>query len=471
MPKTSSALLSIILALFLPRTVLSEKPPNDETFGPDGPRITQDQIVSGNLSLNQLRRAGLAIFATPFNHAHGYGDGPQNPAGATTPGGRPTLQGNGTFLRVNGLDAQTCVECHNLVSTDTVPTIFGIGGAGGMSASVMFMPRVIDVADDLLRGEASFDGRLINSNSLFGSGGVQAIGQEMTADLQALKSTVLENPGQTIRLSSKGVYFGEISADNHDQLDTSGVQGIDADLVVRPFGRKGQFATLRQFSQGAMMFHMGMQPVEIFGPGIDDDGDGVTDEVLVGEMSTLEIFVATQDTPVQLRARRAARKGIASFHAAGCSDCHRPMMTTEKPWLEFSFPVVDDAPSANVYYQVDLRRGPMGFKPSSGGVEVPMFSDLKRHDMGPDLAEDFSAASDQQNREYITAKLWGVADTAPYMHDGRALTLEEAIASHGGDAEWARDRFLSMDESGREELIAFLKTLRNPSRPNADIVH
>lgn len=471
MPKTSSALLSIILALFLPRTVLSEKPPDDETFGPDGPRITQDQIVSRNLSLNQLRKAGLAIFATPFNHAHGFGDGPQNLADATTPGGRPTLQGNGTFLRVNGLDAQTCVECHNLVSVDTVPTTFGIGGAGSMSASVMFMPRVIDVADDLLRGEASFDGRLINSNSLFGSGGVQAIGREMTADLQALKSTALNNPGQTIRLSSKGVYFGEISADNHGQLDTSGVQGIDADLVVRPFGRKGQFATLRQFSQRAMMFHMGMQPVEIFGPGIDDDGDGVTDEVLIGEMSALEIFVATQDTPVRLRARRAARKGIANFHAAGCSDCHRPMMTTEKPWLDFSFPVVDDAPSANVYYRVDLRRGPMGFKSSSGGVEVPMFSDFKRHDMGPDLAEDFSAASDQQNREYITAKLWGVADTAPYMHDGRALTLEEAIASHGGDAEWARDRFLSMDERWQGELIAFLKTLRNPSRPNADIVH
>ena len=203
----------------------------------------------------------------------------------------------------------------------------------------------------------------------------------------------------------------------------------------------------------------------------DTDGDGVNDEVLIGEMSALEIFVATQDTPVRLRARRAARKGIANFHAAGCSDCHRPMMTTENPWLDFSFPVVDDDPSANVYYRVDLRRGSMGFKPSSGGVEVSMFSDLKRHNMGPDLAEDFSAASDQQNREYITAKLWGVADTAPYMHDGRALTLEEAIASHGGDAEWARDRFLSMDERRQEELIAFLKTLRNPLRPNADIVH
>ncbi|MCZ6912403.1 MAG: hypothetical protein O7F72_06315 [Proteobacteria bacterium] len=471
MPKKSSALLSIILILVLPRTVLSEKPPGEATFSPDGPRITQDQIVSGHLTLNQLRKAGLVIFATPFNHSHGYGDGPQNPADATTPGGRPTLQGNGTFLRVNGLDAQSCVECHSQLNMDTVPPILGIGGAGGISTSAMFMPRIIDVSDQLQMGEASFNGRLINPPALFGAGGAQAIGREMTSDLQTLKSKALNNPGLAVQLLSKGVDFGVITADSHGRLDATGIEGIDADLVVRPFGRKGEFATLRQFDQGAMMFHFGMQPVEIFGPGTDDDGDGVTDEVLIGEMSALEIFIATQDRPVRLPARGAARKGFARFNAAGCSDCHRPMLTTTKPWLDFSFRIVDTVPSANVYYRIDLRQRPMGFKPSAGGVEVPMFSDLKRHDMGDGLAENFVAASGQKNREYITAKLWGVADTAPYLHDGRALTLEEAIALHGGEAVSARDQFLGLSVGQQAELIAFLKTLRNPSRPNADIVH
>ena len=471
MQKRYSALLSIILALVLPRAALSEKPFDDAAFSPDGPRITQDHIVSGHMTLKQLRKAGLAIFATPFNHSHGYGDGPQNPADSTTPGGRPTLQGNGTFLRVNGLDSQTCVECHSIVSMDTVPPTLGIGGAGSISTSAMFMPRNIDVSDQLLRGEASLDGRLINPISLFGGGGAQAVGREMTADLQALKTNALNNPGQMIRLLAKGVDFGVITADSNGRLDTTGVEGIDADLVVRPFGRKGEFATLRQFDQGAMMFHLGMQPVEIFGPGTDDDGDGVTDEVLIGEMSALEIFVATQDGPVQLPMRREAIKGLNRFQDAGCNDCHRPMMTTNSPWLEFSFPIVDTDPSANVYYRVDLRRGPMGFKSANGGVEVPMFSDLKRHDLGAGLAEDFSAASEKQNREYITAKLWGVADTAPFLHDGRALTLVEAIISHGGEAASSRDRFLAMKESAQAQLIAFLKTLRNPARPNADVVH
>ena len=52
-------------------------------------------------------------------------------------------------------------------------------------------------------------------------------------------------------------------------FDTSGVKGIDADLVVRPFGRKGEFATTRAFDRAALQFHMGMQPVEVVGADTD----------------------------------------------------------------------------------------------------------------------------------------------------------------------------------------------------------
>ena len=72
----------------------------------------------------------MRIFTTPFNHLDGYGDGPIDPANTTQPGGRPTLQGNGMFLRINGLDAQACFECHTLVSNATIPATLGLGGAG-----------------------------------------------------------------------------------------------------------------------------------------------------------------------------------------------------------------------------------------------------------------------------------------------------------------------------------------------------
>ena len=80
-------------------------------------------------------------------------------------------------------------------------------------------------------------------------------------------------------------------------------------------------------------------------------------------------------------------------------------------------------------------------------MSVPLFADLKRHKMGPRLAETFEAAT-VANDEFTTARLWGVADTAPYLHDGRATTLSAAIELHGGEAQSARDAFMALSDSG-----------------------
>ena len=95
-------------------------------------------------------------------------------------------------------------------------------------------------------------------------------------------ATRTKRPGPTSRTVSRS--FGSITWDPlAAAFDLSAIRGIDADLVVRPFGRKGQFSTVRQFDLGALQFHFGMQPVEVVGEGLDPDGDGVNDEVLVGE--------------------------------------------------------------------------------------------------------------------------------------------------------------------------------------------
>jgi CxxC motif-containing protein (DUF1111 family) len=65
-------------------------------------------------------------------------------------------------------------------------------------------------------------------------------------------------------------------------------------------------------------------------------------------------------------------------------------------------------------------------------------------------------------RWFITTKLWGVADTAPYLHDGRAKTLEEAIVAHGGEAESSRQAFQAMSTNDQAHLVQFLKSLRAP---------
>ena len=278
------------------------------------------------------------------------------------------------------------------------------------------------------------------------------------------------------QLDTKGVNFGSIVFDSGlGDFDVSNVEGIEHDLVVRPFGRKGEFATVRGFDVGAMMFHFGMQPVEdpTVGPGFDADGDGVVDEILIGEMSALHIFNTNLEPPEIRKDNPNFLPGSRHFDRLGCSDCHKPFLDTDSPFLTYSFPEVEEDPSANVFMMVDMRTAPTSFAtaPTSLGVRVPLFSDLKRHNMGPGLAETFQGAPNQQfNEEFITPRLWGIADTAPYLHDGRALTLTEAITAHGGEAQQARDDFVNSSDQVKIELLDFLRTLRTPKNPGADLL-
>ncbi len=294
----------------------------------------------------------------------------------------------------------------------------------------------------------------------------------MTADLQRLKAIATSSPaGSQIDLVSKGVDFGYLISNGSGGVDTSHVQGVDDDLIVRPFGRKGEFSSVRSFDLEATQFHMGMQPVEVVGEYIDADRDGVMNELLPGEISALEIFLSTMDRPQKDKADKVALQGFEYFHEIGCVQCHRPKMQTESRYLGFSYPEISSDPQKNVFYRVDLSRAPPRFgQNESNGIVVELFSDLKRHNMGPDLAESFHRADDKRNAEFITAKLWGVADTAPYLHDGRALTLLEAIRVHGGEAQSARDQFLALPADNQSAVIDFLKTLRNPRLPNRDVI-
>jgi CxxC motif-containing protein (DUF1111 family) len=56
-----------------------------------------------------------------------------------------------------------------------------------------------------------------------------------------------------------------------------------------------------------------------------------------------------------------------------------------------------------------------------------------------------------------------VADSAPYLHDGRAETLEEAIEHHGGEAVDVAARFRALPPDQRAAIVTFLRTLRAPS--------
>jgi len=348
----------------------------------------------------------------------------------------------------------------------TIPATLGIGGIAGGAGHPIFKPSFINVADGSGvqvpgTNPGDMNGRFINPPFLFGSGGIELVGKEMTVRLQQLKNEAIAHPDTVITLEALGVNFGTIVYSG-GTLDTSKVEGVDADLVVRPFGRKGEFSTIRLFDLGATRFHFGMQPVEVVGENEDADQDGVVNELLVGEISSLHIFLTTRPKPVIDKPNPEIVQGFKIFTQIGCTDCHIPFFTTKSKKLTYSFPDVETDPTANVFYKVNLTKS-ANFMPSDhGGMIVPSLSDLKRHDMGPDLAESFDLVSERRNREFITARLWGLRDTAPYLHDGRATTVTDAILKLGGEAQAARDKFNALNQNKKDKVIAFLYSLRTP---------
>jgi CxxC motif-containing protein (DUF1111 family) len=69
--------------------------------------------------------------------------------------------------------------------------------------------------------------------------------------------------------------------------------------------------------------------------------------------------------------------------------------------------------------------------------------------------------------EWRTPPLWGIRDSAPYLHDGRAATLEQAIALHGGEGSDAAIRYFMLPNNKLQRMIGFLKTLRAPEQHTA----
>lgn len=389
--------------------------------------------------------------------------------------------------RTTGPNAEACTDCHNEPFED---------GAGGAGLNVIRDPSHSG-------NPALFIQR--NTPHLFGAGALQRLAEEMTA---AIREAVDAARSESCRLGApvplalepKGVDYGTVVIRCSGGDDLSGLEGIDDDLVVKPFQWKGNTATVRQFNREASHRELGMQPVELIGYDYDGDGDDVTNEMSVGDMTAMAVYVAAQPRPtsklelarlglLDLTREETARirRGADVFRDTGCADCHRPQLVLQDPqftepsrtpeFMEFVFPSghapaaesVDPADPVQFNLARDLpdnvievRGREVHFgsfeRTRSGGARVRLYGDLKRHDMGSRLAESTDETGVGAS-VWITKELWGVGSTAPYLHDGRATTLTEAILFHGGDAMSSRDAFVGLDERDAAAMIAFLDNL------------
>jgi hypothetical protein len=403
------------------------------------------------------------------------------------------------FNRISGPDANSCAGCHNRPRA---------GGAGDRVANVFVLGQRFDFATfeggDMqeTRGARDERGQRVsledianerNTVGMFGSGYVEMLARQMTERLRVLRDGV--RPGGSVRLRVKGVDFGTLRRRQGGAWDTSGVEGLPASslrssgpgdpppLTLRPFHQAGAVVSLREFSNNAFNHHHGMQTVERFGGG-DPDGDGHVRELTRADVTAVAFFQATLGVPGRVIPRdpeieAAVLLGERVFEDIGCADCHRPTMTLNRRAWFFSEPNPynpagnlrpGDAPELSFNLNSD-RFDPPRLRVRGERVEVPLYSDLRLHDItrGPDDpncepldmhhppgSEGFFAG----NCRFLSSRLWDVGSSAPYFHHGKFTTLREAIKAHHGDARESRARWRELGDRRKNALIEFLKTLQ-----------
>jgi hypothetical protein len=470
---------------------------------------------TGNLRLATAFDCGDALFSAVFNELDGIGARVgQGRRFTRTP--RADLRGAGEWFnhtpaRITGPNAQSCSDCH-------LPLANGQGdGAGGIDTHAVRDPNRSGLVSQFIERQTPH---------LFGMDGLQRIAEEMTSDLQAQLNAARSRltpgtPSVTQAFTSKGIQFGTgtVSA-----TTVTGLSTVDPDLVVKPFQWKGNVAFVRDFVRGAAHNELGMQAVEMAGENIDGDGDGVANELTVGDMSAFAAYMATQARPVTtielsqlglipaLSATQIAaiNNGATVFNNVGCNGCHTPVFQidnavhTEPSQSAFhrdgaTFPEgtlnpvsagVDptDPISANTLTDIVDNRIPFttgiravapadllgGFdhvrNTTTGAVTAPNaalvrpFTDLRRHFMGANLAEQVDDGVPAA--VWMSRSLWGIGMTSPYMHDGRSVTLMSAILEHdvvsdtpASEARAVIQQVRALSLAQQNQLVAFLQSL------------
>lgn len=155
------------------------------------------------------------------------------------------------------------------------------------SVSAVFSPAHFQ--DPVLRSMTPQFSAERNTPGIFGAGAMQMLGEEMSLELQNQVPTL---PDGWHTLTTKGVDF-EAEIIGGDVINAIGVATT---LDVDVFGATGGVLRIRNFSKSAFLNHHDMEPEESIdlepGIGPDFDGDGVTRELTIGDITAISIFQA-----------------------------------------------------------------------------------------------------------------------------------------------------------------------------------
>lgn len=356
------------------------------------------------------------------------------------------------------------------------------------------------------RGSAGFGGDVVtrpdsrDAPHLFGLGLKEMLADEITAELRTRRAEALTaakhaNAPITAEMTAKGIDYGLLVARPDGTVDSSRLNGIDTDLRVRPFFAHGGTISIREFIVGALNNEMGFQAIDreldnaatagsrfitqggMLLNGLSDSlerppdpdpskvppGQPAKNLIDTAIVDYLEFYLLNYFKPGLHEQTTGVLRGRQTFDQVGCASCHIADLQVDRDRRVADVETVYDAARGNFNHLFSTAT-PL-FNIVDGG-KVPklqpflvknIFTDFKRHDLGPNFWERNYDGSYQ--KLFLTTALWGVGSTSPYGHDGRSANLNEVILWHGGEAQSARDRYAALGEAARNDLQEFLRSL------------
>jgi CxxC motif-containing protein (DUF1111 family) len=228
------------------------------------------------------------------------------------------------------------------------------------------------------------------------------------------------------------------------------------------FGWRGQIDQLSEFVRAACATEVGLNvgthaqaldPLQVAERELPDRKVDLTHQ----QCSDLTAYIASLPSPRRrppedLQHARQIEFGEKVFREVGCAECHRQRLGqvagiySDLLLHQMGEGLSDPSPASEgaTHMRVQSTR-------SAYGGESVMFVEGSRKG----LRED-------PRQEWKTPPLWGVRDSGPYLHDGRAATIEEAVLQHGGEATSSAKRFRELSDVERTQLLTFLGSLAAP---------
>ena len=199
---------------------------------------------------------------------------------------------------------------------------------------------------------------------------------------------------------------------------------INGTMELGRFGWKCGVPNLTDFSNDALTQELGITiPDNSRGFGSTSDNDPIADpEITASEISDLTFYMSNLAAPPRTGSTSPlVSNGEVIFQQLGCATCHVPTLNSS---------VGPISPYSNFLLH---NVAPPGFR---GMVE-------------PNAPAGY----------YRTPPLWGISKTAPYMHDGSAASIYDAIAAHAGEAAGVTAAFNALSAGDLDALLAFLNDL------------